>query len=478
MYSILLVDDDKLVLKSLARLLHSHEHDIDCVNDASEALKQCEKKKYQLMISDQRMPAMLGTELFEEVKKKHPQIRRILISGYADFNNVTDAFNDGIIHRFVLKPWSNYLLKKLVSDQLKSIDPSINSSVHTGIQKRQITNDSTFAKTSRKHRELASFHHIYTSDPMMLQQISVIRKTANSSAPYFICGETGTGKELIAHAIHLESNRKSEKFIAVNCANLTETLLESQLFGHVKGAFTGAQCNQEGMLSAADGGTLFLDEVTEIPLPLQAKLLRVLQEREFTPLGKTAAIPFDVQIISASSLSLAKAVETGIFRKELRYRLEVIPISLPPLKDRPSDIGPLFEKFLDEQLQKHGNYSPVVDPLVYEYIADYHWPGNVRELLNVCTYIAALVDSENELITLDSLPEAITMTSSTEESFNPLSVSSNKVDRQLSKLHNLDRAKLEKILVEFAGHREDAARFLGISRMTLWRKMKLFELTS
>ena len=478
MYSILLVDDDKLVLKSLIRLLRSSEYELDCVTSSKAALKQCESGHYHLIISDQRMPGMLGTELLGEIRKKFPDIRRILLSAYADFNNVTDAFNNGIIHKFILKPWNNAILKKVVIDQLRFLDDSISSPGDPVFSFCAETTNSELGDADRKYKELDCFHGIFSSDPLMLQQISIIQKTANAEAPYFVCGETGTGKELFARAIHNESSRRDEKFVAVNCANLTETLLESQLFGHVKGAFTGAQCNQEGMFAAADGGTLFLDEVIEIPLSLQAKLLRALQEREFVPLGKTCAIPFDVQIISASSLSFAEAVELGKLRQELRYRLEVMPITLPPLRHRPSDIGPLFEKFLREQLHKYNHHVPKVDPLVYEYLAEYAWPGNVRELLNVCTYVAALVDAQCEVITLDCLPDVITMTSATTKCSASLPSSISGADAQLTKLHNLDRISLKKVLAEFSGRREDAARFLGVSRMTLWRKMKLFELTS
>lgn len=478
MYSILIVDDDKLVLKSLARMLRSPDYEIDCVCGASEALTQYKKKPYHLIIGDQRMPVMLGTDMFAEMRVDYPNARRILISAYADFESVTDAFNDGIIHKFVVKPWSNTLLKKLVRDQLQNHDDGDDSAKLTDQSDHAKDGNAVKGSFFKKYAELNSFHGSFTADPVMLQQFSIIEKAGKSDVPFFISGETGTGKELVARAIHAESGRKNGKFLAVNCANLTEALLESQLFGHIKGAFTGAHCNQEGLLSAANGGTLFLDEVTEIPLALQAKLLRVLQEREFTQLGKISADTFDAQIISASSTSLASAVEKGEFRPDLRYRLEVIPISLPPLRERAGDIRPLFEKFLSEQLSRYKIGKVEVEALIYEYIAEYNWPGNIRELINVCTYTAALADVESSVITMDCLPEIITTVASPQQSYDSVVSIDTKFNVQLNKLNRLDREGLQKVLREFSGRREDAARFLGVSRMTLWRKMKLFELTA
>jgi len=313
-----------------------------------------------------------------------------------------------------------------------------------------------------------------SSDPSMLQQISVIKKTANSEAPFFIHGETGTGKELIAHSIHLECDRSARKFVALNCANLTEALLESQLFGHKKGAFTGAQQDQKGLLAEAEGGTLFLDEVTEIPLNLQSKLLRVLQEREYTPVGETSAISFDVKIISASSTSLEAAVASGAFREDLRYRLEVLPISLPPLRARTGDIKMLFDYFLGQQFSKHGKQGKAVDEAVYDCICGYHWSGNVRELVNVCTYIAALSADEAGLITLEDLPIVLLNSSALAENGQSDAVAELPGNSQKSMIISKD--SLTAAIENFGGHRESIANYFGISRMTLWRKMKKFGL--
>lgn len=468
--SILIIDDDDYVLKSLTRVLRGGDYSISCYHDSEEALLQCGLREFDLVLSDQRMPGLLGTEFFANLMQIYPHTRRVLISGYADFSNVTDAFNEGVIHKFVVKPWDNDTLKSLVDDELKikfahQDNPPTLTDSSTNKSLPDLGDDS-----------LVDFHGILTSDSAMLQQISVIQRTANTDAPFFINGETGTGKEMFAKAIHLESDRAGESFVALNCANLTETLLESQLFGHVKGAFTGAQKDQIGLLTEADGGTLFLDEVVEIPLALQAKLLRVLQEREFTPLGKTKPQPFDVKIISAASTSLEKAVELGNFREDLRYRLEVLPIVLPPLRSRREDIRELFDYFLYQQFERHNIEFIDVEPDVYACVIAYDWPGNVREMVNVCTYVAAL-SSQSQTVSLQSLPPALYSGSTTSISRE---VGSEKADAASSfpQARFITRDELSDAIEAFSGHREAIAKHFGVSRMTVWRKMKQFNLLS
>lgn len=470
MPNILILDDDDHVLKSLVRLLRSPDYDISCYSDPQEALMQCGLQQYDLILSDQRMPDMEGTEFFTHIAQLFPQTRRLLISGYSDFSSVTEAFNDGIIHKFIIKPWDNELLKNLVSDELKLGQIEMAPSVFDSYDSPHSV-DTKDGRESDSELE-SSFHGIVSTDPSMLQQISVIQKTANSEAPFFIHGETGTGKELVAHSIHLECARSEQKFVALNCANLTESLIESQLFGHKKGAFTGAQKDQKGLLAEAEGGTLFLDEVTEIPLSLQAKLLRVLQEREYTPVGETSPISFDVKIISASSTSLETAVANGNFREDLRYRLEVLPISLPPLRARAGDVEILFDYFLDKQFSRHGKALKDVDAAVYECIRGYEWPGNIRELVNVCTYIAALSSDESECITLNDLPVVVSSGKTrrdVQRDDSELSISARPL-----KPKQISRDSLAAAIENFGGHRESIASYFGISRMTLWRKMKQF----
>jgi len=460
--SILILDDDEHVLKSLVRVLRTEGYSISCSNDPQEALTQCRTRSFDLVLSDQRMPKIMGTEFFLELSKIHPATRRVLISGYSDFSSVTDAFNEGVIHKFVVKPWDNIQLKELILEQLKQKNAQNTATQNSA----KLVSE---PKSSRKESDLGS-HGIITNDPAMQQQLEIVRKTASSEASFFIYGETGAGKELAARAIHDASNRREKSFVAVNCANLSEHLLESQLFGHKKGAFTGADKDQRGLLTEAEGGTLFLDEVTEIPIALQAKLLRVLQEHEFMPLGETKTRKFDVNIISASSTRLKEAVETGKFREDLRYRLEVIPIDLPPLRARGADRKMLFDYFLAKQLLRHGHGAMQVDHSVYSCVEQYGWPGNVRELINVCTYIAALISAEDDRITLKNLPPDIRNTNLATVSQVPNEKTSTFLSRQIT------REMLEQAIRDYSGHRDSIAERLGISRMTLWRKLKKFRL--
>ncbi|MCG8415076.1 MAG: sigma-54 dependent transcriptional regulator [Pseudomonadales bacterium] len=463
MHNVLILDDDEYVLKSLARLFAAEDYALSRFQDPMEALIQCTTRSFDLIISDQRMPGMTGTEFFAQVAEVQPETRRLLISGYSDFESVTDAFNQQIIHKFIVKPWNNDQLRSLVAEQLalKEAGPGV-AVAPSGLSAE---------RASAQPSDEVSFHGIVTSDQALNQQIAIIRQTATSEAPFFIHGETGTGKELIARAIHLESERATQAFVALNCANLTESLLESQLFGHKKGAFTGADKDQKGLLAEAEGGTLFLDEVTEIPLPLQAKLLRVLQEREYSPVGETRVIPFDVKVISASSTSLEQAVGEGNFREDLRYRLEVMPISLPPLRARTSDKGMLFDYFLENQLERHGHKPMLVDEAVYGCIDSYPWPGNVREMVNVCTYVAALATEEESIVTLEKLPPTLRAPAGSTNTQAAAPAAEPKAQRP-----QVTRESLEEAIEKFDGHRETIAQHFGISRMTLWRKMKQFDL--
>jgi len=321
--------------------------------------------------------------------------------------------------------------------------------------------------------ELRKFHGIYSSSPVMHTLFEKVWRVTLHEAAIFIYGETGTGKELLARAIHQEGARKNSPFVAVNCANLSEQLLESQLFGHKKGAFTGAVKDQEGIFSAADGGTLFLDEVTELPLSLQAKLLRVLQEREYVPVGDTKPKKFDVQLLSASSTRLSDAVSNGEFRLDLQYRIEVIPLDLRPLRDRELDAILLFERFLREgYADRYGEASDeevVIDDDVLRAIDDYSWPGNIRELKNVCDYVLAM--SRGSHISLDDLPEKFVLTNSGEKKVH------DKLGRKAVILNPvLDKERLVKALSMHHGNRTDTADHLGVSRMTLWRKMKIYNI--
>lgn len=336
---------------------------------------------------------------------------------------------------------------------------------------------------------LTDFHGILSADPAMLGLFDQIRRVAGQEVPIFITGETGSGKEMVARALHMEGPRSKKPFVSLNCAHLTEQLLESQLFGHRKGAFTGAVADQRGLLAEADGGTLFLDEVVEIQFTLQAKLLRVLQEREYTPLGTTRPISFDTQIISASQTPLHTAVKAGQFRPDLLYRLQVIPLLLPPLRGRGDDPSLLFMRFLRQAYKaQRGNVAfPEVSPEVRRIIRHYKWPGNVRELQNVCAYVAAM--TAGATIIVENLPEELKMSLLSQiqdglDAGNPPGAEPPPLQEGIGrsqdsrggrlKAATSDEARdlIQNALNKSGGNRSEAAEQLGVSRMTLWRRMR------
>lgn len=308
-----------------------------------------------------------------------------------------------------------------------------------------------------------SFHGILSRDPIMLEAIKVIRNVAETDATVLIRGESGTGKELVAHALHQESQRRSQPFLAINCAALSPSLLESELFGHVKGAFTGAVRNHSGLFQRANGGTLFLDEIAELPFELQAKLLRALQERSFIPVGGDTEITMDVRIIAATHRSLREEVKAGHFREDLMYRLRVVPIFLPPLRERRQDISLLLWNHINQHNLRGPRQINTIAPEAMRRLLDYAWPGNVRELINIVEYAFA-VGRGNEL-SLDDLPPEFRET--TQPSSPKLLGTINKAT---------EAALIEEALKAYSGRLDEAASSVGMSRATFWRKRKKYGL--
>ncbi|MDD2761204.1 MAG: sigma 54-interacting transcriptional regulator [Methylomonas sp.] len=310
-----------------------------------------------------------------------------------------------------------------------------------------------------------SFHGIFSRDIAMQQAIKIIRNVAETEATVLIRGESGTGKELVAHALHLESARRDKPFLAINCAALTPSLLESELFGHVKGAFTGAVRSHAGLFQRASGGTLFLDEVAELPLELQAKLLRVLQEQSFIPVGGDSAISVDVRIIAATHRSLREEVKAGRFREDLMYRLRVVPVFLPPLRERRQDVTLLLWLCIDQHNQQGPRHVDSIAPDAMRRLLDYRWPGNVRELKNVVEYAFA-VGRGNE-ITLEDLPPE----------FREMPAGGNRTTLSRQNIPHVDEAELiREALKVTGGNLEAAARHAGMSRATFWRKRKKYRI--
>ena len=371
--TILMVDDEKRVLSSLARCLARLGVNLVDFSCPQQALDYSRDHRPDLVISDQRMPLMQGSQMLTEIKAIWPDIQTIILSGYSDLESLSDAFNRRVIDRFISKPWDNNELRLVVTAALRE--------------------QGLFGFSSDKDTPVAAdFHGMLSSNPAMYRLFERITKSARANIPIFISGETGTGKELVARACHGESPRKSQPFIAINCANFNEHLIESQLFGHKKGAFTGATSEHQGLFAAAQQGTLFLDEVTTLPLSLQAKLLRVIQEREFSPVGSHETYPFAAQFLTASSTTLAEAVERGEFREDLYYRLNVIPLKLPPLRDRGEDVVIMAEHFLQLFARREKKVFKGFSEDARLFLRQYPWPGNVRQLENLIHSIVVLTD--------------------------------------------------------------------------------------
>ncbi|PTU30483.1 sigma 54-interacting transcriptional regulator [Stenotrophobium rhamnosiphilum] len=365
---ILLVDDDPDMLRLLSIRLRAHNYDTDCAKDAAEAINMIYSFRPDLIISDLRMPVTDGMELLTEVQRLHPGLPMILLTAHGTIPDAVAATHRGAFD-FLTKPVDKEALLAVVEKAMQlsggsiAVDPS----------------------RSKKWRE-----EIVTMHPVMLQLLEDAHRVASSETSVMIMGESGTGKELLARAIHKASPRASKEFIAVNCGAIPENLLESELFGHEKGAFTGAIREHEGLFRAADGGTLLLDEIGDMPLPLQVKLLRVLQERQVRPVGSVKSFPVNVRILSATHRDLKYAMEEEKFRADLYYRLNVVGLRMPSLSERVSDIPILVSRYLAALAERSGERCKVYAPEAMELLVAAAWPGNVRQLFNIVEQNVAL----------------------------------------------------------------------------------------
>jgi two-component system NtrC family response regulator len=384
METILIVDDEKNYLVVLEALLSPEGYEIMTADNARAALRLIEESDLDLILTDMKMPGMNGMELLEHCKRIKPEVPVIMMTAYGTIEMAVEAMKKHA-YDYITKPFQNEELKVTIQKALDNY--------------RLVKENRRLSEAlSERHR----FSNIIGRSKPMLEIYDLIRKVSHSKASVMITGPSGTGKELIAKAIHYESPRKDRPFISVSCGALTETLLESELFGHEKGAFTGAVALKKGRFELADGGTLFLDEVGEMPAPLQVKLLRVLQEMEFERVGGTKTLKVDVRVLSASNRNLREIVANGLFREDLFYRLNVIHIEVPSLAERPEDIRLLVNHFVEKYRNDLGKQRIELSPEVWKVLYAYPWPGNVRELENVIE--RAVVLNSGGAIELRDLP--------------------------------------------------------------------------
>ncbi|HIE07569.1 MAG TPA: sigma-54-dependent Fis family transcriptional regulator, partial [Desulfarculaceae bacterium] len=385
---IMVVDDEQSMCEFLEIILLRNNYRVSCFTDAFAAVSSLETTNYDLVISDLKMPMMSGLEMLRTVKKKSPSTEMIMITAFASTTSVIEAMKNGAFD-YINKPFK-------VDEILLTIEKALENSQ---LQRENL----------RLHKELEKrfgFDNLIGKSSSMMKIYEVIKQVAPTKTNILICGESGTGKELIARAIHFSGPNREQPFVAVNCAAIPEQLLESELFGHTKGAFTGAVSQSEGYLGAADGGTLFLDEIGELPPALQVKILRLLQEKCFQKVGSPKEISVDLQFIAATNLDLTAAVESGAFRQDLFYRLNVIRIDLPPLRQRQEDIPLLLKHFLHKYTIEYKRDFESFSPEVTRTLMDYDYPGNIRELENIVERCVILETGE-KVISAATLPQLL-----------------------------------------------------------------------
>lgn len=439
---ILIVDDDPGVRESLIKVLGKNEYRVLEADNGEKALAICREQLVHVIISDLRMPSMDGVELLKAVKLLLPDVAVILMTAYGSVEKAVEAMKEGASD-FILKPFKRIEIEKAVKNALE----------HQSLIMEN--------RYLRQQVEAAlEFPNIVGSSSAMRKVLNLVEQIAPSTATVLILGESGTGKGVIAEAIHRLSDRKNKSFIKVSCAAIPETLLEAELFGYERGAFTGAVARKEGRFELADGGTLFLDEVGEIPPSIQVKLLRVLQDGTFERLGSTRTQSTDVRLVAATNTNLVEAVEQKKFREDLYYRLNVISISLPPLRERPEDVYLLAQHFLKIYSAKNKKEFEGFSQEAMEILAHYPWPGNVRELEN--TIERAVVLCRKRVIGLSDLPEHITQNQKTSEFITvPIGMPLEEVKNRV----------IEETLKTTKGDKTLAAKILGITSRTIYRKV-------
>jgi len=442
MARILIVDDDLNTCQSLTTAFSKEDHQVFQAHSGKEALEKIRSQEVDLAIIDLMMPGMNGLEFFNTLKAIHPEVVSIMISAQATVELAVSAIKSGI-YDFITKPFKLGEIKKAIAKALEA-----QSLLTENRRLRQAL------------REKASFSKIIGKSPDFVQILDLVSKVAPTRSTVLLSGESGTGKEIIAEAIHFASPRGEGPLVKINCGALTETLLESELFGHEKGSFTGAYQQRIGRFEKANGGTIFLDEIGEMSQGMQVKLLRVFQDGSFERVGSSRTIQVDVRIIAASNKDLEQEVKEGRFRQDLFYRLNVITIDIPPLREREEDIPLLAGYFLEKYSEMNTKNILGFSPEVGQVLSNYPWPGNVRELENIVERAVSLCQTQN--IELSELPPRLTNSPYTGSHLViPIGIS----------LDEIEQMVLDKTLIKTKGDKKTAAHLLGISLSSLYNKL-------
>lgn len=448
---ILVIDDEEALRQSIVEILTVDGFDVDGAATAEEAHERLSQTAYDVLITDYNLPGKSGVELLEETLGRYPETVGIVITGYGTIETAVQAIKKGAY---------NYLTKPF-----KLVELSI--MVRKGLKERTLRFENQYLRSQLKSKY--AFDNIVGTGRSMARTFELIQAVAGLTSTILIQGETGTGKELIAKAIHFNSPRKDQKMVSINCGAIPENLLESELFGHIKGAFTGAVQSRIGKFEQASNGTLFLDEIGSMPPALQVKLLRVLQEREFERVGDNNSIKVDVRIIAATSSNLEQMVKDGAFREDLYYRLNVIPIHLPPLRERREDIPLLIQRFISQFCERHKLELKTVSPEVMKALMSYEWPGNIRQLENIVERMVALTGNRTVILPSDLPPEIQNRDASP---FAPAIEIPEEGIHFTSIITDMERGLIVQSLRKARGNKKLAAKFLNLKRTTLIEKIK------
>jgi two-component system, NtrC family, response regulator HydG len=448
---VLVVDDDEPHAAAVAESLERVGYDCMVATSGREGLRLIEEQVFEIIITDLIMDGVGGMDVLAKAKRELPDAEVVILTGHSTIKAAVTAMQAGA---------SSYLTKPLDINELRTFADKAAQS-----QRLQRSN----IELQRQLNEKFGFEGVVGNSPSMHSVVAKLRQIAPTSASVLITGESGTGKELAAKALHINSPRKNKPFVPLNCAELSENVLESELFGHVKGAFTGADRDRIGRFQYANGGTLFLDEIGDMPTTIQVKLLRVLENGEIVRVGTNEPVKVNVRLISATNRELADAIAENKFRQDLYHRLKVVSIKLPPLRQRRDDIPLLIEHFLKDFTASHGKTISVITPSVRKVLMGYSWPGNVRELKNTIESMV-VIDSDG-IIDLDDLTEDLQAVTTTTKSDGVAGVDSlvGRSFEEIEKHYILQTLQLTN------GNREEAARLLGIGERTLYRKIKEYQ---
>ncbi|MBI5056248.1 MAG: sigma-54-dependent Fis family transcriptional regulator [Nitrospirae bacterium] len=442
---ILVVDDEKSMREILEIFLKNEGYSVATADNGAAAIDAVKKDIYDLVITDMKMPKAGGMEVLKNVKEISPETVVVIVTAFGTTESAVEAMKHGAY---------DYISKPFQMDEIRLV-------IKNALEKLKLLKDVSILKEQLKS---PSLENMIGSSPAMQEMFAIITKTSESSANVLILGESGTGKELVAKAVHNLSLRKDQHFVAINCAAIPEGLLESELFGYMRGAFTGAAANKQGLFELANDGTLFLDEIGEMPMNLQAKLLRVIEGGAFRRVGGVADIKVDVRIISATNKDLKDLIEKGLFREDLYFRLNVLSVKIPPLRERRDDIPVLVDHFLKKFAGDKKKFSP--DAM--EMLKNYRWRGNVRELENIIERVVLLCD--REVMGVEHLPEEIRSASTIAKG---IAVPSGGMDFE-KMMEDMERAYLLKALEQTNGVKTEAAKLLNLTFRSFRHKLKKY----